>query len=149
MFLYRSKYCKNEKNSQSTDKWRGSIFSRCYFRKLRVSVDRDPLKINVDILPDDIQEQAKLEIIKFGCWRFLIELFSCIHTSCYGHWKVSTVFNHIYLCKSVFSTTYLKWKYRARLDVDSNLPCALLQLQPDFQKPCQGQTWYYIVNYFL
>lgn len=31
---------------------------------------RDPFKINVDILHDHIQEQAKAEMIKFGYWRF-------------------------------------------------------------------------------
>lgn len=122
----------------------GEYFPDVSSESWEFKLTRDPFKIDVDILPDHIQEQAidikcdsqaKAEFQNMGVEDFWLSYLPVYPQVALEAAKLLVQFSSTYLCESGFSTlAYLKSKYRARLDVESDLRCALSQLQPDIKK---------------
>ncbi|KAJ8887150.1 hypothetical protein PR048_013365 [Dryococelus australis] len=93
----------------------------CYFPDVsseswQCQLTRDPLNIKVDILSNFLQEQA-------------------INLKCDSQTKVEFANMNLKIFESGFSIlAYINSKYRARLDVKSDLRFALSQLTPNIQK---------------
>lgn len=122
----------------------GDYFPDVSSENWEFKLTRDPLKIDVDILPDHIQEQwidlkcdsqANAEFPNLDVEDFWLSYFPVYPQVALEAAKLLVQFSSTYLCESGFSTlAYIKSKYRARLDVESDLRCALSQLQPNIQK---------------
>ena len=105
---------------------------------------QDPFKIEVDMLPDSLQEQAidlkcdsqaKAEFPNMTVEDFWLSYFPVYPQVATEAARLLVQFSSTYLCESGFSTlAYIKSKYRPRLDVESDLRCALSQLEPNIQK---------------
>lgn len=105
---------------------------------------RDPFQINVDILPDHIQEQtidlqndskAKVDFPNMDLEDFWLLYLPVYPEVAREAAKLLVQFSSTYLCESGFSAlANLKSKYRARLDVESDLRCSLSNLQPNIEK---------------
>jgi len=104
----------------------------------------DPFKIDVNILPDYLQEQtinlkndshAKEDFSNKTVKDFWLCYLSVYPEIANEAAKLLVQFSSTYLCESGFSAlAYIKSKYRARLDVESDLRCALSQMSPNIQK---------------
>lgn len=105
---------------------------------------RNPFQIDVDILPDHIQEQtidlqcdskAKVDFQNMDPEDFWLQYLPVYPEVAMEAAKLLVQFSSTYLCESGFSAlANIKSKYRARLDVESDLRCSLSKLQPNIQK---------------
>lgn len=105
---------------------------------------RDPFQINVDLLPDHIQEQtidlqcdskAKVDFPNMDLEDFWLQYLPVYPEVAMEAAKLLVQFSSTYLCESGFSALAdIKSKYRARLDVESDLRCSLSKLQPNIKK---------------
>lgn len=110
---------------------------------------RDPFHIEVDILPDYLQEQvidlkcdsqAKADFANMDLEEFWLTYFSVYPEVALETTRLLIQFSSTYLCESGFSAlAYLKSKYRSRLDVESDLRCSLTQFQPNIDKIVKGK----------
>lgn len=114
---------------------------------------RDPFNTDVDriLLPEYLQEhtiglkndsKARTEYSNMNVEDFCL-CYLPIYPEVAKVEKLLVQFSSIYLCWSGFSTlAHIKSKHRARLDVDSDLRCALSQMFPNIKnliknKQCQ------------
>ncbi|XP_072377904.1 protein FAM200A-like [Diabrotica undecimpunctata] len=105
---------------------------------------RDSFHIEVDILPVNLQEQAiylkcdsqaKADFANMDLEEFWLTYFPVYPEVTLVSAKLLVQFSSTYLCESAFSAlAYIKSKYRSRLDVESDLRCALTQFQPNIEK---------------
>ncbi|XP_072378006.1 zinc finger BED domain-containing protein 5-like [Diabrotica undecimpunctata] len=105
---------------------------------------RDPFHIEVDILPVNLQEQeidlkcdsqARADFANKDLEEFWLTHFPVYPEVALVSAKLLVQFSSTYLCESGISPlTYIKSKYRSRLDVESDLRCALTQFQPNIEK---------------
>ncbi|XP_046681619.1 protein FAM200A-like [Homalodisca vitripennis] len=118
-------------------------FSR-YFPNLSeelYKLSTDPFNMDIQLLPEELQEEgieikndsvARYDFDKMdkpSFWlKYLKVLPQCFRESCSD---VLVIFNTTYMCEKAFSTLVaIKTKYRNKLDVESDLRCALSETQP-------------------
>lgn len=100
----------------------------------------DPFNVNVDSLPDALQEEgleikndssAKYDFDKMDKSSFWIKYVKVYPNVSHEALRLYIPFSSTYLCEKGFSTLVaIKTKYRNKLDVASDLRCALTKTQP-------------------
>ncbi|KAL7635350.1 UNVERIFIED_CONTAM: hypothetical protein RMT77_014417 [Armadillidium vulgare] len=104
----------------------------------------DPFNIDLDILPAYLQEQtielkydtqARVEFRNMAIDDFWMSYLPMYPQVAMEVARLLVQFSSTYLCESGFCTlACIKSKYRAQLDVESDLRCALSQLTPNIKK---------------
>lgn len=105
---------------------------------------RSPFTIDVHALPDEIQEDAielkcdssaKEQFQQMGLEEFWASFLPIYPRVAKEALKVLIQFSSTYLCETGFSTlAIIKTKHRSRLNVESDLRCALTSLTPNIKE---------------
>ncbi|XP_039764267.1 zinc finger BED domain-containing protein 5-like [Pararge aegeria] len=104
----------------------------------------DPLHVDIDALPDMFQEQAleikndsaaKYDFEKMDKALFWVKYLKVYPSIAEEALKLFLPFSSTYLCEKAFSTVVvIKTKYRSKLDIASDLRCALSSIEPRIGK---------------
>lgn len=100
----------------------------------------DPFHVDIDLLPDTIQEQtlelkndsaAQYDFEKMEKAQFWVKYLKVYPSTAEQALKLFLPFSSTYLCEKAFSAVVaIKTKYRSKLDIASDLRCALSSISP-------------------
>lgn len=100
----------------------------------------DPFHVDIDVLPDTLQEQAleikndsaaQYDFEKMDKAQFWVKYLKVYPSTAEQALKLFLPFSSTYLCEKAFSAVVaIKTKYRSKLDIASDLRCALSSIEP-------------------